>query len=225
MTRFALALAAGLLGLLPSQSALATVTARISLAQQRMEVHVDGQLTHTWSVSTGREGFATPAGSYTPTWLDKNHRSQKYDDAPMPYSVFFSGGYAVHGTTALGMLGRRASHGCVRLSPANARRFFELVQEHGLSDSRVIIQDAPAQRSEKPLVAEIGSKRDRSVVGKSPARLQPARVARALPPNSVYSGGASLSYAGRHATAPVLLYYIGPQGQMIPVQHSIYRSR
>lgn len=215
MNRFALALAAGFLAMMPSHNSQASVTAKISLAQQRMEVHIDGKLTHTWAVSTGAEDFETPAGTYTPYWLSKDHRSQKYDDAPMPYAVFFRGGYAVHGTNALGRLGRPASHGCVRLSPSNARRFFELVQQHGMPASKIIIHDAPAQRAEKLHVAEIGGKRERGELPSKSNRSPPARTARAVTP--AFRNEASMTYAGRHPNAPILVYQVGPQGQMIPV--------
>ena len=215
MKRLALALAAGILVMAPSYESQASVTAKISLAQQRMEVHIDGKLTHTWAVSSGAEGYATPAGNYTPYWLDKDHRSQKYDDAPMPYAVFFHGGYAVHGTNALGRLGRPASHGCVRLSPSNARHFFELVQQHGMSASKIVVHDAPAPRAEKLHVAEIGGKRARGETSSKPSRPQPVRAARLVTPS--YSNGASLTYVGRHNAAPILVYQIGPQGQIIPV--------
>jgi hypothetical protein len=218
MKCFALALAAGLLAMAPSHKSQAAVTAKISLGQQRMEVHIDGKLTHTWAVSTGAEDFETPAGAYTPYWLSKDHRSQKYDDAPMPYAVFFRGGYAVHGTNALGRLGRPASHGCVRLSPSNARRFFELVQQHGMSASKIIIHDAPAKRAEKLHVAEIGGKRARAETLSKPSRSQPVHTARAVTPS--YGSGTSLTHGGRHPNAPMLVYQVGPQGQMIPV---VYR--
>jgi len=67
------------------------------------------------------------------------HYSSLYDDAPMPYSIFFRGGYAVHGTTEIRNLGRAVSHGCVRLSPDNARSLFELVQSHGLRNTTIEI--------------------------------------------------------------------------------------
>ena len=49
----------------------------------------------------------------------------------MPHSIFFRGGYAIHGSNATGALGRPASHGCVRLSPANAARLYQIVQNEG----------------------------------------------------------------------------------------------
>ena len=109
-----------------------------------MKVYEDGILRHTWPVSTAREGYVTPAGSYRPYLLDKDHHSRKYDDAPMPYSVFYSGGFAIHGTTSTRALGRRASHGCVRLDTANARTFYALVAAHGLSATHIVIKGEPS---------------------------------------------------------------------------------
>ena len=80
------------------------------------------------SISSGRKGFRSPNGVYRPTRLEKNWYSRKYGGA-MPHSVFFRGGYAIHGTTAVGALGRPASHGCIRLHPANAAKLFALTQK------------------------------------------------------------------------------------------------
>jgi hypothetical protein len=63
------------------------------------------------------------------------HYSRKYDMSPMPYSIFFRGGYAIHGSYATGALGRPASHGCVRLAPENAAVLYQLVQMEGASIS------------------------------------------------------------------------------------------
>lgn len=115
------------------------VTARINIASQTMNVYVDEMLAHTWSVSTARRGYKTPSGSYMPYWLDKNHHSRLYNNAPMPYSVFFLNGYAVHGTTDVKALGRPASHGCVRLLTANARTLYELVERVGKKNATIII--------------------------------------------------------------------------------------
>jgi lipoprotein-anchoring transpeptidase ErfK/SrfK len=61
----------------------------------------------------------------------KRYFSKKYNGSPMPYSIFFRGGYAVHGTNAVSQLGRPASHGCVRLRTKNAARLYSLVKRHG----------------------------------------------------------------------------------------------
>jgi lipoprotein-anchoring transpeptidase ErfK/SrfK len=121
------------------------VKATVSLKDQRMDlIVVTGQgetLGFTWKVSTGRKGFDTPVGSFQPTWMSEFHRSKTYDNAPMPHAVFFTGGYAVHATDYVGNLGRRASHGCVRLSPENAALFYSLVASYGKANTQIVITD------------------------------------------------------------------------------------
>ncbi|AVA21892.1 L,D-transpeptidase [Rhizobium sp. LEGMi198b] len=116
-----------------------TVLASVDLRSQTMTVSEDGVFKYRWKVSTARRGYVTPTGSYTAKWLSRDHRSKKYDNAPMPYAVFFNGGYAVHGTYELKHLGRPASHGCVRLEPRNAATFFSMASQVGLSNTRIII--------------------------------------------------------------------------------------
>lgn len=122
-----------------SGTAHASVAVRIDLSQQTMSVVVDGTDLATWPVSTARRGYRTPVGSYKPYSLERMHYSKLYDYTPMPYSIFFRGGYAIHGTSEIRKLGRPVSHGCVRLSPANARSLFELVQSHGRQDTTIEI--------------------------------------------------------------------------------------
>jgi hypothetical protein len=114
--------------------AWATANIQINLSTQTM--HVDSsEGSYVWPVSTARAGYSTPRGSYAPTGLERMHYSRKYHMSPMPYSIFFRGGYAIHGTYATGALGSPASHGCVRLSPGNAKRLYEIVQAEGGSIS------------------------------------------------------------------------------------------
>lgn len=115
------------------------VRAQISLTDQVMFVYVGDRLAYVFHVSSGRRGYGTPPGKYKALWLSRNHRSRKYDWAPMPWSVFFNGGYAVHGTTDLKRLGRPASHGCIRLHPDNARIFFKLVQASGKENTTITV--------------------------------------------------------------------------------------
>ncbi|MEM8685788.1 MAG: L,D-transpeptidase [Pseudomonadota bacterium] len=107
------------------------VKAKIDLSKQRMNVVVNGEVVHSWKISSGRRGYTTPTGSYYPYRMHKMWYSRKYDNAPMPHAVFFRGGYAVHGTKSISRLGRPASHGCIRLHPANAKKFYDLVRQHG----------------------------------------------------------------------------------------------
>ncbi len=108
-----------------------SLKAEIDLTKQRMHVSVNGKKVHEFKISSGRAGYATPTGTYHPYRMHTMWRSRQYGNAPMPHAVFFRGGYAVHATNAVSRLGRPASHGCVRLHPANAKKFFKLVLEHG----------------------------------------------------------------------------------------------
>lgn len=126
--------------LAPLKSADARVSVHINRASQVMNVYVNGSHYYSWRVSTGRRGYTTPRGSFRPIRLERKWYSRKYHWSPMPYSIFFYGGYAIHGTTEVGRLGRRASHGCVRLHPSNARKLFSLVRRHGRSKTRIVIK-------------------------------------------------------------------------------------
>lgn len=123
---------------LPSAFA-ANLIAKVSLSSQTMTVSQNGFVLYRWKVSTARKGYVTPQGSWSAKWLSKNHRSRKYDDAPMPYAVFFNGGYAVHATFDLKRLGRPASHGCIRLHPENAAEFFALASQYGLKNTKIVV--------------------------------------------------------------------------------------
>lgn len=107
------------------------VVARVSLSKQRMNVYQNGVLRYTWKVSTGRSGYGTPRGSWRIHRMHKRYYSRKYDLAPMPYAMFYHRGFAIHGTNSIKRLGRRASHGCVRLHPSNAATLFAMVRRSG----------------------------------------------------------------------------------------------
>lgn len=115
------------------------VIARIDISKQRMMVLVDGRETFEWKVSTAGKGYVTPTGSFKPTRMHRMWYSRKYDNARMPHSVFFHGGYAVHATPHVKRLGSPASHGCIRLHPDNASDFYELVQAFGPSNTSIVI--------------------------------------------------------------------------------------
>ncbi|BAQ15965.1 L,D-transpeptidase [Methyloceanibacter caenitepidi] len=139
MRRFLVLIAIlGAAAFLPA-SAVAGVVAQIDLSSQRMHVYVDGKPAYTWKVSTARPGYRTPTGTYKPYNLVRYHRSTIYNGSPMPYSIFFKGGYAIHGSYETKHLGRPASHGCVRLHPSNAARLYALVQRYGKSNTTIRI--------------------------------------------------------------------------------------
>lgn len=185
MHRFAVTAIATLL--LTGAPARADLLINVSKAQQRLSVTVNGHKIYRWPISTGRGRYATPAGTWRPTRLEKNWYSRKYDMAPMPYSVFFHRGYAVHGTTELSALGRPASHGCVRLDPANASILFNLVKRYGSRNTKVVVLNGalpsapPAPRNDP--VAKLADAGDdaaeapKLVSAQPAAKPKPAKVA------------------------------------------------
>jgi lipoprotein-anchoring transpeptidase ErfK/SrfK len=92
-----------------------------------------------WPVSTGRAGYGTPSGRFRPQWMARTYFSKKYYDSPMPHSIFFYRGFAIHGTTEVARLGGPASHGCIRLHPSHAAVLFALVQRDGPRNTRIEI--------------------------------------------------------------------------------------
>jgi lipoprotein-anchoring transpeptidase ErfK/SrfK len=136
-----------------SQTADAHLLINIDKSAQRMVVSMDGQLLYVWPVSTGGRGYDTPNGSYRPFRMDIDHRSEEYDNAPMPYSIFFTGsGIAVHGTNEADRLGQAASHGCVRLSVYNAETLWTLVQDQKMANTTVVVNGSTG--ADRPVVAQ-----------------------------------------------------------------------
>ena len=86
-------------------------------------------------------GVSPALCSWSAKWLSRNHRSSRYNNAPMPYSIFYNGNYAVHGTNQTSKLGRPASAGCVRLAPQHAAILFSLVKAEGLGNTRIVIRN------------------------------------------------------------------------------------
>ena len=129
----------GLLAFALPGSALAQVVAHISLSTQRMNVSIDGVPRFNWAISTARPGYRTPTGTFKPTALFRYHASTIYSGSPMPYSIFFLRGYAIHGSYETKYLGRPASHGCVRLHPSHAAALYSLVKTYGPSNTVIRI--------------------------------------------------------------------------------------
>ena len=125
--------------MVPDAPPVPQMVARVDLSDQTMRVYVDNVLTYSFAVSTGRKSYGTPVGRYQAEWLSPKHRSRKYNNAPMPWAVFFHDGFAVHGTTEVRKLGRPASHGCVRLHTDNAKLFYKLVKTVGMDNTLITI--------------------------------------------------------------------------------------
>jgi lipoprotein-anchoring transpeptidase ErfK/SrfK len=123
-----------------------TLVLNADLGAQRLTVVENGKSKYTWAISSGRRGFATPMGTFQPIWAAKMWYSRQYEYAPMPNAVFFHRGTAFHGTSAVGLLGQPASHGCVRLAPGNAAALFKLVHKHGFASTKVVVHTGSRQR-------------------------------------------------------------------------------
>ena len=125
----------------------AGVVITVNKSTQRLSVVVNGTERHEWPVSTARWGYNTPNGTYRPERLARQWYSRKYDWSPMPYSIFFHGGYAIHGSYEISHLGRPASHGCIRLQPKNAAVLFGIVQANRGDTSIVVTGERPSYRA------------------------------------------------------------------------------
>lgn len=115
------------------------ITVVVDISEQVMKVAVDGRTVYTFDVSTGRAGYSTPQGTWKPIRMHEMWYSSKYENSPMPFSIFFHGGYAIHGTGDLAHLGQVASHGCVRLDPADAKKLYLLVKDKGQTNTTITI--------------------------------------------------------------------------------------
>jgi lipoprotein-anchoring transpeptidase ErfK/SrfK len=113
------------------------LVAEVDLSEQRLTVIYKGEAIASWRVSTGRAGYRTPTGSFRPQRMYVDYYSRQYDGSPMPHAVFYDRGYAIHGSYDTWSLGRPASHGCVRLHPANAQKFFDLILTVGAENTRI----------------------------------------------------------------------------------------
>ena len=126
--------------ILIATGAQAKVAIFVDKDNQQMTVEVDGVQRYRWPVSTGIPSYETPNGSFRTFRMEADHYSKEFDDAPMPHSIFFTKiGHAIHGTDSVSRLGSPASHGCVRLSRANAATLYALVQQHGVLTTTVTL--------------------------------------------------------------------------------------
>jgi L,D-transpeptidase catalytic domain len=146
-------------------AAQAKVAITVDKDAQMMTVAVDGVARYQWPVSTGNPSHETPNGSFRTFRMEADHYSKEFDDAPMPHSIFFTkAGHAIHGTESEGRLGTPVSHGCVRLSRANATTLYALVQEQGVLNTTVSLTGS-----------------SQVALARNPQRARPAAVARRDP--------------------------------------------
>jgi hypothetical protein len=152
----------------------------VSKPGQKMTVSVDGTTEYVWPVSTGAGQYETPSGTWRPFRMEAEHFSKEWDDAPMPHSIFFTDqGHAIHGSFHVKALGRKASHGCVRLSPQNAAILFDLVKEAGYKNTSVTVKGGFFDFGYNPnkSFADVGKGIDNTIFNAGSRRQQPKKVA------------------------------------------------
>jgi hypothetical protein len=152
----------------------------VSKPGQKMTVRVDGVTEYVWPVSTGAGQYETPTGTWRPFRMEAEHFSKEWDDAPMPHSIFFTGeGHAIHGSFHVKSLGRKASHGCVRLSPENAAILFGLVKDAGYKNTSVTIKGGFFDFGYNPSksFADVGRGMDNTIFNAGSRKQKPKKVA------------------------------------------------
>jgi len=97
----------------------------VDLANNKAWLIDDGKIARgPVAISHGGQGKETPTGTFRVLWKDQDHKSAEFDNAPMPYSVFFAdGGIAFHQGNP-----NNPSAGCVHLSAADARAWFAALE-------------------------------------------------------------------------------------------------
>jgi hypothetical protein len=183
---FVLAAAMLLAGL---ASAHASIRIEVDKSSQHMSVVVDGTVRYLWAVSTGRAHFGTPNGTYRPQRMARSWFSKEYYNSPMPYSIFFHRGYAIHGSYEISRLGGPASHGCIRLHPGNAATLFALVQQEGMGNTIISVSGQnPAPRAARAIEGQPGDE-GQTYRDNSPGYAQPPAYGRPAPSYQPYFQG------------------------------------
>jgi hypothetical protein len=166
------AMALALFAMLASAPASAGVSIRVNLSNQTLTATTPDGEVRNWAISSGRAGYRTIRGNFRPQAMKSYHWSRKYG-GHMPHAIFFKGGFAIHGTSAVSRLGAPASHGCVRLAPGAARELFNLVKRHGAGSTRIAVFGNP-EGNGRTMIARAGAKKQPQVAR---VRTQPAGAA------------------------------------------------
>lgn len=125
--------------------------AEVDKSKQKLYLYLLGELKDSFAVSTGKGVHETPNMDMRPQGpVVTKYSSKKFPGGNymqlgnMPYAIFLRNGYAIHGTTPgnFAKLGTKASHGCVRVHPDNAKVLNSLVKTVGLNQTWVTIKDS-----------------------------------------------------------------------------------
>jgi lipoprotein-anchoring transpeptidase ErfK/SrfK len=147
------ALAVVILPTICATPSVANVLISVDKNTQQMSVSVDGSPRYQFTVSTGRAGYGTPNGTFHPQRMARTWFSKEYYNSPMPHSIFFHGGYAIHGSYEINRLGGPASHGCIRLHPSDAATLYALVQSEGKSATTIVVSGSSPTSNGSPALS------------------------------------------------------------------------
>lgn len=121
-----------------SETAPAPLKIVVSLEAQQLKLYRGAELIDTSPISTGKRGHETPRGVYSILQKRRYHESNLYSNAPMPFMQRITwSGIAFHQGA---LPGYPASHGCIRMPRAFARKLFGMTA----LGANVAITDAPA---------------------------------------------------------------------------------
>lgn len=186
-----------------------TAEAKVSIIvdkdAQQMTVAVDGVERYAWPVSTGNPSHETPNGKFQTFRMEEDHYSKEFDDAPMPHAIFFTKqGHAIHGTDSVNRLGSPASHGCVRLSRANAQTLWDIVKADGVLNTSVTLTGSsqvalarnprPTKSARRNAQPDYATSPDFDAAGNPVAT--PRRILPQAPNGYVYSDGSQADANG-----------------------------
>lgn len=126
------------------------VYVQVVKSEQRLYLYVRGVLQESWVVSTGGPGHETPLFNTQPNgriydaYSSSSYPGGSYNGlGNMPYAVFISGGFALHGTVKSNWskLGQKASHGCIRMHPDNGLKVNRLIRAAGVKNTWISVQE------------------------------------------------------------------------------------
>lgn len=136
----------------PGAASIGPIVVLVSLDEQRAYVYRNGVEIGYTTVSSGKPGHDTPTGVFMILQKDKDHRSSKYNNAPMPYTQRLTwDGVALH---AGGLPGYPSSHGCVHLPSRFSEELFE-VSPMGMTVVVVDERTAPGLVAHPPALAPV----------------------------------------------------------------------
>ncbi len=123
---------------------LEPVSIVISIPDQKAYVYRGELLIGASTVSTGKDGKDTPLGVFPILQKSEKHRSNLYDDAPMPFMQRLTwDGVAIHAGMNPGF---PASHGCIRVPTQFAKKLFAVTSK----GTPVLVTDASAAEGWTP---------------------------------------------------------------------------